>query len=128
DGVTAAPRSRLGPRRLHPPLRHRSRTMSANHIRSAIAALALVPALSLSRPAPAPRVVTITAREYAFEGPGTIAAGTVTLPLVNRGAELHHVILFKLTQGKTFADLAALMKEPPQGPRSEEHTSELQSQ
>jgi hypothetical protein len=52
-------------------------------------------------------VVTITARDYAFEAPDTVAAGLTTLRLVNRGPELHHVQLLRLEDGKTMADLHA---------------------
>ncbi len=55
-------------------------------------------------------VVTITASDYKYDAPDTITAGITTLKLVNKGPELHHVQLFRLTGGKTFADLMAGMK------------------
>ncbi|HYW49115.1 MAG TPA: hypothetical protein VE861_00845 [Gemmatimonadaceae bacterium] len=58
----------------------------------------------------APTLVNIVASDYAYEAPDTITAGLVTLQLVNKGPEMHHVQLFRLTGGKTFADLAAGMK------------------
>lgn len=63
-------------------------------------------------PAPSgePPVVTIVARDYAYEAPDTIAAGLTTLRLVNQGPELHHVQLFRLTGGKTYDDLMAGMQ------------------
>jgi hypothetical protein len=61
-------------------------------------------------PAAEPPVVTIIASDYKYDAPDTIAAGMVTLKLVNKGPELHHVQLFRLTGGKTLADLAAGMK------------------
>ena len=67
--------------------------------------------------APAPRapiagarVVTIVARDYAFEVPDTVAAGLVELRLVNQGAELHHVQMIRLEDGKRMADLFAAMQ------------------
>jgi hypothetical protein len=57
-----------------------------------------------------PSVVTIVARDYAYEAPDTITAGMVTLKLVNQGPELHHVQLFRFTGGKTYADLVAGMQ------------------
>lgn len=58
----------------------------------------------------APRLLTVTAQDYSFELPSTIPAGTVTLRLVNKGKELHHVQLAKLEQGKTMADLHKAME------------------
>ena len=58
----------------------------------------------------APTVVTISAKEFAYEAPDTIQSGVVTLKLVNNGAELHHVQLLKLSDGKKFADLVAGFK------------------
>jgi hypothetical protein len=61
-------------------------------------------------PAAAPTVVTIVAKDFSYEAPDTIAAGMVTLKLVNQGPELHHVQLLRLTDGKTYADLEAGLK------------------
>jgi len=59
---------------------------------------------------PEPNVVTITTRDFAFEGPDTIPGGLTTLVLKNEGTTLHHVQLIRLTEGKTFADFGATMK------------------
>lgn len=59
-------------------------------------------------PAAAPtalREVTITARDFAFEAPDTIAGGPVVIRLVNQGPEMHHVALARLDGGKTLQDL-----------------------
>ena len=65
----------------------------------------------------APAVVTITARDYAFDAPDSIAAGVTTLHLVNRGPDLHHVALIKLAKGKSSADFYAMMKsQKPDAP------------
>ena len=60
-------------------------------------------------------VVTIHAKELSFTAPSTIAAGQVTLRLVNDGQQLHHVQVLKLGEGKTMADLEAALKSngPP---------------
>lgn len=55
-------------------------------------------------------VVRITTREYAFEAPDTIPAGVTTLRLLNQGQEFHHAWLARLEDGKTMADLAAVMQ------------------
>jgi hypothetical protein len=60
-------------------------------------------------------VVTIHAKEFSFTAPSTIAAGQVTLRLVNDGQQLHHVQVLKLGEGKTMGDLEAALKSngPP---------------
>ena len=55
----------------------------------------------------APRVVTVVARNYAFDAPDTIAAGRTELQLINRGTELHHAYLLRLDAGKHLSDLIA---------------------
>lgn len=60
--------------------------------------------------APTPTVVTITASDFAFEMPDTIAGGMVTLRLVNKGPGIHHASLVRLSDGKTLADFAASLK------------------
>jgi len=63
-------------------------------------------------PAATPNVVNITAREYAFETPKQIPAGLTTFRFTVNGKEPHHGIMVRLDQGKTFADLAAAIKNP----------------
>ncbi len=68
---------------------------------------------------PGANVVTYVARDYAFEGPDRIPAGLTTLRLVNRGQDVHHLVLVKLTGGRTAQDLTRAMEaaepegEPP---------------
>jgi hypothetical protein len=59
-----------------------------------------------------PAVVTVTAMDYAFQAPDTIAAGLTTIRLVNKGPDFHHVWLMKLDAGKRLTDLAEAMKTP----------------
>lgn len=62
---------------------------------------------------PAPQVVVIHAKDYAFSGPTSVkASGPITFRLVNDGKELHHLTIVKLSQGKTLNDLTAAMKNP----------------
>jgi hypothetical protein len=49
----------------------------------------------------APPVVTVVAREYAFDGPDTIDAGPVTLRLVSRAREHHDLIVARIDSGHT---------------------------
>jgi uncharacterized cupredoxin-like copper-binding protein len=60
----------------------------------------------------APNRVTVTATDYAFAMPDTLAAGPTKFQLVNHGHELHHLLLVRLNDGKTTRDLAAAMKSP----------------
>jgi hypothetical protein len=57
-------------------------------------------------------VVTVTATDYAFQAPDTIAAGRTTFHLVNKGPDFHHLWLIKLEQGKTLKDLTEATKTP----------------
>jgi len=57
-------------------------------------------------------VVTVHAKDFAFDAPKTIAAGQTSFKLVNDGQNMHHLQIMKLEQGKTFADLQAAMKNP----------------
>lgn len=57
--------------------------------------------------APAPAEVHFTAKDFAFEGPGTIASGWTTVVLHNDGPTLHHLMLLRLTEGKTVDDFKA---------------------
>jgi hypothetical protein len=70
---------------------------------------ALVPRTAAAHVAdpPAARVVTITARDYAFEMPDTIAAGRTELRLVNQGPDLHHAWLVRLDRNHTAAEFFA---------------------
>lgn len=62
---------------------------------------------------PVPEVV-ITAREYSFSGPDSIAGGWTQLTLDNQGEKAHDLILFKLDEGKIMDDvMAALEAEGP---------------
>ncbi len=49
----------------------------------------------------APRLVSISSTEYAFQAPDTIPGGWVTLRLANRGQELHYGHIVQLETGKT---------------------------
>jgi len=62
-------------------------------------------------------VVTVTATDYAFQAPDSIAAGRTTFHLVNKGPDFHHIWLIKLEQGKTLKDLVEATKTPGPLPR-----------
>lgn len=57
-----------------------------------------------------PRVITVVARDFAFQAPDEVPAGLVTIQLQNRGSNLHHMAIVKLDEGKTLQDLFAAMQ------------------
>lgn len=57
-----------------------------------------------------PRVVTVIAREFAFEVPESVPAGMVTFELQNRGQALHHINIVRLDEGKTLGDVYAAVR------------------
>ena len=75
------------------------------------AVLALLAACEKKAPPP-PSAVTVTysGTEYEFAGPDTVAAGLVTVRLVNAGKEPHQLALVRIDSGKGMADIAAAMK------------------
>jgi uncharacterized cupredoxin-like copper-binding protein len=82
-----------------------------------VATATLVGAVRAGVPANNPKsaktnVVTVTASDYAFQAPDTIAAGRTTFHLVNKGPDFHHIWLIKLEQGKSLKDLVAATKTP----------------
>lgn len=62
------------------------------------------------KPSVKPAAVTVTASDYAFQAPDSMAAGAVTVELVNHGKELHQAQLIRLEQGKTLNDVAQVLK------------------
>jgi uncharacterized cupredoxin-like copper-binding protein len=82
-----------------------------------VATATLVGAVRAGVPANNPKsaktnVVTVTASDYAFQAPDTIAAGRTTFHLVNKGPDFHHLWLIKLEQGKSLKDLVDATKTP----------------
>jgi|SRR5579863_2671592 hypothetical protein len=63
-------------------------------------------------PAAAPVIVTVHARDFAYDAPDQIAAGMTTFHLVNDGPGVHHLVLIRLDSAKTAADLQAAIKNP----------------
>jgi hypothetical protein len=76
--------------------------------RGAIAALLLLPLAAMAarptRPL-APRELAITATDFAFRAPDTVAAGLTRIRLRNDGAEMHLLQLVRLPAGKTIDDV-----------------------
>jgi len=85
--------------------------LSAARIGVACAMLAHPPA-SAVRPARGVRataVVTVLAKDFSFEMPDTLVAGWTTFRLRNDGTQPHHLILYRLDEGKTQADVMAAL-------------------
>lgn len=57
-----------------------------------------------------PRVVTVVARDFAFQAPDRVPAGLTTLRLENRGPNLHHIALVRLDEGKHLADVFTALR------------------
>lgn len=76
---------------------------------AALAALAGVRPVSLK-----PHAVTVTASDFKFDAPDSVAAGLTTIRLVNRGPGIHHLVLVRMDEGKTTDDVVAALKQ--QGP------------
>lgn len=59
-----------------------------------------------------PPVVTVHAKDFAFDAPAEITAGVTTFNLVDDGPGIHHMQLVRLDSAKTAADLIAALQEP----------------
>lgn len=57
-----------------------------------------------------PRVVTVVARDFAFQAPDEVPAGLVTFRLENRGNTLHHMQMLRLDEGKTLQDVFTALR------------------
>lgn len=71
-----------------------------------VAALGVVPGrapdpASARPPDAAPRIVTVVARDHAFQAPDTIASGVVTFRLNDLGPTEHHLVVFRLDDAVT---------------------------
>jgi hypothetical protein len=65
----------------------------------------------------APNVVTVHARDYAFDAPEQIPAGMTTFRLVNDGSTFHHMVIVRLDSGKALADVQQALRTPGPPPR-----------
>lgn len=54
-----------------------------------------------------PAVVEVTARDFVFTAPDTVAAGAITFRFTNAGPDIHHLVIVPLPEGKSGADLVA---------------------
>jgi uncharacterized cupredoxin-like copper-binding protein len=84
-------------------------TVAAAAVMAAACARAEATPAKAAQAAP-PRVVTVVAREFAFQAPDEVPAGLVTFQLQNRGTALHHMAIIRLDDGKTLQDLYAALQ------------------
>lgn len=83
----------------------------------ALGALALGGGTSTTAKRDVPPVVTLTARDYAFDPIPDITAGVVDLRLHNLGPDFHHAAIFKLAGSHTAEQFVAAMKNPGPPPK-----------
>jgi hypothetical protein len=57
-----------------------------------------------------PHEVTVIARNFAYQMPDTLASGLTTFHLVNNGTEPHHLMFYRLEDGKTMSDAVAELR------------------
>lgn len=85
--------------------------MSHRFAAIALAGLAAFACQSSSPPAPAASsqapTVNVTAADYSFTVPATIAAGVVRFNFQNDGAHSHNMIIWRLKAGRSVADVKA---------------------
>jgi hypothetical protein len=65
--------------------------------------------------------IRIVARDYVYDAPQTVPAGIATVHLINQGADVHHVTIQELPEGKTvkdFFDATRNTGRPPSWSRS----------
>lgn len=89
--------------------------MHQHHVHVSVALLAALAfpsrAHAVQSPTRGTRVVTVTARDFAFEMPTSLPAGPTTFRLLGGGKLQHHLTIVRLDSGKTASDaLAALIK------------------
>jgi len=84
---------------------------------SLAAALALAAAGCAKKEVPpaaqtGPNHIIVTATDFAFTAPDSVAAGLEMFHLVSKGPSIHHLQIAELLEGKTVSDLMAAFKNP----------------
>ena len=71
-----------------------------------LAALCAAPATAQTIAVAPDRVqfIKVVARDYVFDAPATVQSGIATIQLVNQGADIHHISVQELPEGKTVKD------------------------
>jgi hypothetical protein len=68
-------------------------------------------------PAAGPQVAAYTATDYAFDGPAETPAGPTRFTLTNQGKEVHHLVVVRIEEGRSFDSLVAALKKSEMPPR-----------
>lgn len=72
---------------------------------------------SVQAAAPAqPAELLVTAQDYSYTMPDTVAPGVTTIRLRNTGKEPHQIQMFRLDSGKTMQDVMMLMQQDAPAP------------
>jgi uncharacterized cupredoxin-like copper-binding protein len=79
-------------------------------------AASLPPDTTASPPA-GPQVAAYTATDFAFEGPSETPAGPTRFTLTNQGKEVHHLVVVRIEQGRSFDSLLAALKKSELPPK-----------
>ena len=78
-------------------------------VRSAIFAAVFIlgstPASAQASSGAGPTIVKVITHDFAFEMPDTLRAGLTTFRLRDVGREPHHLMLYRLDEGRTFGDV-----------------------
>jgi hypothetical protein len=104
--------------------------------RAGLAALALVlgsatahaQATAAPPAADRPQYIRIVAKDYVYDAPATVQAGIATIHLINQGADIHHVTVQELPDGrsvKDFFDAARNTGRPPSWSKSVGQTATI---
>jgi plastocyanin len=82
--------------------------LSASVIITALLFIGIRPASAAGYPN-----VSFVATDYAFSGPDSIQAGLVSVHVLNKGKDLHHIQFLRLDKGKTLKDFVEAAKADP---------------
>jgi plastocyanin len=74
------------------------------------------PSPSASESPEAAATVNVSATEYAFDVPSEVQGGVVTMTFANVGGLPHEFALARIEEGKTEADVAAVVESPQEPP------------
>lgn len=69
-------------------------------------------AATVATATPAPKVVTVHAKDFSYDGPSEIPAGMTTFNLINDGPSLHQLEIIRLDSGRTMQDLERELAMP----------------
>jgi hypothetical protein len=76
---------------------------SARTVLSALVAMVATMPLAAQTTAAGERIqyIRVIAKDYVFDAPATVPAGIATIQLINQGADVHHITVHALPEGRT---------------------------